>query len=168
MGMLDGGDELQGAAALGTVFHIEHAYESPGFRPSGRRSPFKTIPVGLMNSRAQLIRAGAKGGGGSWSAERVLALTGAVGRTWPLGVRMWPRCGGRVMILAIEGEGQAESTPLPVAGAPRAHRPWLVAPGAVAAARECHLFHAPYVIAENWSRLMAEVATEGIERATAQ
>jgi hypothetical protein len=69
--MLDGGDELQGAAALGTVFHIdlEHPFMKapPGFRPSGRRSPFKTAPGGFVSSRAQLIRAGAKGGGGSWS-----------------------------------------------------------------------------------------------------
>jgi hypothetical protein len=49
---------------------------SPGFRASGRRSPFKTAPGGFVNSRAQLIRVGAEGGrGGSWSAEGVLALT---------------------------------------------------------------------------------------------
>jgi hypothetical protein len=100
-GMLDGGDELQGAAALGTVFHIdlEHPLTKalPGFRPSDRRSPFKTTPVGFVNGRAQLIRAGAKGGGGSWSAEGVLALTGAVGKgRCPLGFRTWPSCGRRV------------------------------------------------------------------------
>jgi hypothetical protein len=97
--MLDGGDELQGAAALGTVFHIdlEHALAKalPGFRPSGRRSPFKTAPDGFVNSRAQLIRAGAKGGGGSWSADEVLALTGAGGKgRCPLGA--WPSSGRRI------------------------------------------------------------------------
>ena len=34
----------------------------PGFRTSGRRSPFKTAPGGF---RAQLMRAGAEGGGAS-------------------------------------------------------------------------------------------------------
>ena len=42
-----GGDDLQGAAALRAVFHIdlEHSFTRalPGFVPSGRRSPFKTL-----------------------------------------------------------------------------------------------------------------------------
>jgi hypothetical protein len=51
----------------------------PGFRPSGRCSPFKTAPGGFVSSQAQLRRAGAEGGGASpWSAEGVLALTGAL------------------------------------------------------------------------------------------
>ncbi len=59
-GMLDGGDDLQGAAAQGAVFHIdrENSFEQPG----------------------PLIGAGAaRGGTSAWSAEGVLALTGTFG-----------------------------------------------------------------------------------------
>ena len=84
-GMLDGGDDLQGAAAVRALFHIdlEHSFTKalPGFRPSGRRLPFKTAPGGFVSSRAQLMGAGAAGGGTSaWSAEGVLALTGTFGK----------------------------------------------------------------------------------------
>jgi hypothetical protein len=52
----DGGDDLQGAAAVGTLFHIdvEHPFMKalPGFRPSGQRSPFKTAPGGFVSSPA--------------------------------------------------------------------------------------------------------------------
>ena len=45
-GMFDGGDDLQGAAALRALLDVdlEHALIKalPGFHPSGRRSPFKT------------------------------------------------------------------------------------------------------------------------------
>ncbi len=55
-----------GAATLGAVFQvdIEHPFTKtvPGFRPSGRRSPFKTVPGGFVSNRAQLRRAGAAGG----------------------------------------------------------------------------------------------------------
>ena len=73
-GMFDGGDDLQGATALGAVLDVdlEHSFTKalPGFRPSGRRSPFKTAPGGFVSSRAQLMGAGAAGGGTSaWSAE---------------------------------------------------------------------------------------------------
>ena len=93
-GMLNVGDALQGAAALGAVFHIDLktlVYETlPGFRPSGRRSPFKTAPGGFVSSRAQLIRAGAKGGGTSpWSGEGVLALTGTLGKPDPGTLPVW-------------------------------------------------------------------------------
>ena len=38
-GMFDGGDDLQGAAALGAVFHIdlEHSFEQPSPSHEGRR-----------------------------------------------------------------------------------------------------------------------------------
>ena len=69
---------------MGAVFQvdIEHPFTKalPGFRPSGRRSPFKTAPGGFVRSRAQAMGAGAAGRGTSpWSAERVLALTGTFG-----------------------------------------------------------------------------------------
>ena len=52
-GMLDGGNDRQGAAALRAVFHIdlEQSFTKalPGFRPSGRRSPFKTAPGGFVS-----------------------------------------------------------------------------------------------------------------------
>jgi adenosylmethionine-8-amino-7-oxononanoate aminotransferase len=72
------------------------------------------------------------------------------------------------MSLAIgAGQGQAASTPLPLAGAPRALRlcPWAVTRGGVAA---FSYFMPAYVITEDEIRLMAEVATESIERATAE
>ena len=75
-GLLDGGDDLQSATALGAVRHVdlEHSFLKalPGFRPSGRRSPFKPAPGGFVSSRPQLMEAGAAGGGTSpWSAEGV-------------------------------------------------------------------------------------------------
>ena len=83
--MFDGGDDLQGAAALGTLLDddLEHPFTKalPRFRPPGRRSPFKTAPGGFVSSPAQLRRVGAGVGGASpWSAEGVLALTGALGK----------------------------------------------------------------------------------------
>ena len=92
----------------------------------------------------------------------VLALTGAAGKgRCPLGVRMW-----RVAADGT-GQGQAASTPLPLAGAPRAHRLclWPVARGGVAA---FSYFMPAYGITEDDIRFMAEVATEGVERATAE
>ena len=70
---------------MGAVFQvdIEHPFTKalPGFRPSGRRSPFKTAPDGFVSNRAQLRRAGAAGGGASaWSAEGVLGFTGTLGK----------------------------------------------------------------------------------------
>ena len=68
-GIFDGGDDRQGATTLGAVFQvdIEHPFTKalPGFRSSGRRSPFKTAPGGFVSSRAQLMRVGAEGGGAS-------------------------------------------------------------------------------------------------------
>ncbi len=58
-GMFDGGDDLQGVAALGAVFPIdlEHSFTKalPGFRPAGRRSPFKTRSRRFCDSRAQQL-----------------------------------------------------------------------------------------------------------------
>jgi hypothetical protein len=73
-GMLDGGDDLQDATVLEAVLDVdlEHSFTKalPGFRPSGRRSPFKTAPSGFVSSWTQLMEAGAAGGGTSaWSAE---------------------------------------------------------------------------------------------------
>ena len=57
--VFDGGDDLQGAAAVGAVLNIDLEH------------PF---------NQAQLMRAGTEGGGASpWSVEGVLALTGALG-----------------------------------------------------------------------------------------
>jgi hypothetical protein len=72
--MLDGGDDLQGDNALEAVLDVdlEHSFTKalPGFRPAGRRSPFKTAPGGFVSSWPQLMEAGAAGGGTSaWSAE---------------------------------------------------------------------------------------------------
>ena len=61
----------------------EHSFTKalPGFRPLGRRSPFKTAPGGFVSSRAQLMREGAEERGASaWSDEGVLTLTGALGK----------------------------------------------------------------------------------------
>ena len=67
-GIFDGGDDRQGATTLGAVFQvdIEHPFTKalPGFRPSGRRSPFKTAPCGCEQP-AQRMRVGAEGGGAS-------------------------------------------------------------------------------------------------------
>ena len=95
-GMLDGGDDLQGATALGALLDVdlEHSFTKalPGFRPSGRRSPFKTAPGGFVSSRAQLMEAGAAGGGTSaWSAEGVLALTGTFGTMSGRSLALRPR-----------------------------------------------------------------------------
>ena len=63
---------------------IEHPFTKalPGFRPSGRRSPFKTAPDGFVSNRAQLMGAGAAGGGTSaWFAEGVLGFSGTLGMT---------------------------------------------------------------------------------------
>jgi hypothetical protein len=73
------------------VFHIdlEHSFTKafPGFRPWGRHSPFKIAPGGFVGSRAQLMGAGAAGGGTSaWSAEGVFTLTGTFGKP---GTGMW-------------------------------------------------------------------------------
>ena len=75
---------FRGAATMGAVFQvdIEHPFTEalPGFRPAGRRSPFKTAPGGFVSSWAPLMETGAAGGGTSaWSAEGVLALTGTFG-----------------------------------------------------------------------------------------
>jgi hypothetical protein len=60
-GLFDGGDDLEFAATVGAMFHIdiEHPLTNtfPGFRPSGRHSPSKTAPGGFVSSRAQLMRA---------------------------------------------------------------------------------------------------------------
>ena len=45
-GLFDGGNDLEFAATMGAMFHvdIEHPFTKAfhGFRPSGRHSPFKT------------------------------------------------------------------------------------------------------------------------------
>ena len=60
-GIFDSGNDLQGATTVGAMFHVDIEHPStktlPGFRPSGRRSPFKTAPGGFVSSRAQLMRA---------------------------------------------------------------------------------------------------------------
>ena len=68
------------------------------------------------------------------------------------------------------GEGQGASSPLPLAGAPRAHRLFhgLSRGVLLRPLGDVIYFMPPYVITEDEIRLMAEVATEGIERATAQ
>jgi len=57
--MFDSGDDLQDAAAPGALLdvYLEYPFTKalPGFRPSGRRSPFKTAPGGFVSSPAQLI-----------------------------------------------------------------------------------------------------------------
>jgi hypothetical protein len=60
-GIFDGGDDRQRATTLEAVLQvdIEHPFTKalPGFRPAGRRSPFKTAPSGFVSSRGQLMRA---------------------------------------------------------------------------------------------------------------
>ncbi len=60
-GIFDSGNNLEVAATVRAVFHVDIEHPStktlPGFRPSGRRSPFKTAPGGFVSSRAQLMRA---------------------------------------------------------------------------------------------------------------
>ena len=63
-GIYDGGDDRQGAAAVGALFNIDIEY------------PFE--------NRAQLRRASvAAGGASAWSAEGVWALTGTPGKPGP-------------------------------------------------------------------------------------
>ncbi len=61
-GVFNGSDDFQGAPAMGTVIDIDIEYPFtktlPGFRPSGRRSPFKTAPGGFVSNRALLMRSG--------------------------------------------------------------------------------------------------------------
>jgi hypothetical protein len=96
-GVYDGGDHLQGATAMGAVLQIdiEHPFTKalPGFRPAGRRSPFKTAPGGFVSEqRAQLRRAGAAGGGASaWSAEGVLGFSGTLGMISGRSLALRPR-----------------------------------------------------------------------------
>ena len=60
-GLFAGGNDLQVAATVRTVFDVDVEYPFTkaflGFRPSGRRSPFKTAPGGFVSSRAQLMQA---------------------------------------------------------------------------------------------------------------
>ena len=60
-GIYNGGDDSQGATAIGTMLDVDIEYPFTkalhGFRPSGRHSPFKTAPGGFVSSRAQLMRA---------------------------------------------------------------------------------------------------------------
>ena len=48
------GDEFQGAATVGAKFHVDIEYPFtktlPGFRPSGRHSPFKTASGSFVSS----------------------------------------------------------------------------------------------------------------------
>ena len=57
--IFDGGDDFQSAAPLGALLDVdlEHPFTKalPGFRPSGRRSPFKIAPGGFVSSPPQLI-----------------------------------------------------------------------------------------------------------------
>ncbi|MGH8628402.1 MAG: hypothetical protein ACREYC_25090, partial [Gammaproteobacteria bacterium] len=74
-GMLDGG-----ATALGALLDVDlepsFTKARSGFRPSGRRSPFKTAPGGFVSSRAQPMgEAPRQGAPPRWSAEGVWALT---------------------------------------------------------------------------------------------
>jgi hypothetical protein len=58
--VFDGGDDFQGTAPVRAGFDVDIEYPFtkalPGFRPSGRCSPFKTAPGGFVSNRAQLMR----------------------------------------------------------------------------------------------------------------
>ncbi len=60
-GIFNGGDDLQGATTVETMFYVDIEYgftkAFSGFHPSGRLVPFKTVPGGFVSSRAQLMRA---------------------------------------------------------------------------------------------------------------
>ncbi len=60
-GIFNAGNDFQGATTVGAVFDVDIEYPFtkalPGFRPSGRRLPFKTAPGGFVSKRAQLMRA---------------------------------------------------------------------------------------------------------------
>ena len=81
--MFDGSDDRQGAAALGAVLDVdlEHSFTKAllGFRPSGRRSPFKTAPGGFVSSWPELMEAGAAGGAPQRGPLRGLLCEGCNG-----------------------------------------------------------------------------------------
>ena len=60
-GIFDSGNDRQGAPTVGAMFHVDIEPPSTktllGFRPSGRRSPFKPAPDGFVSGRAQLMGA---------------------------------------------------------------------------------------------------------------
>ena len=83
-GIFNGGDDLQGATTEGASFNVDIEYPFtkalPGFRPSGRRSPFKSAPGGFVSKRAQLMRARVdRGGAPSGSSKVSLRVSGLPG-----------------------------------------------------------------------------------------
>ena len=60
------GSWIQAAAALRALLDVDIEYPFTkalrGFRPSGRRSPFKTAPGGFVSNRTPLRRTGAAAG----------------------------------------------------------------------------------------------------------
>ena len=78
-GFLDGDDDFQFAHAVRAVFDVDIEYPFtkilPGFRPTGRRLPFKIAPGDFVSSRAQLMRTDAEEwGASSWASEVFFAF----------------------------------------------------------------------------------------------
>jgi adenosylmethionine-8-amino-7-oxononanoate aminotransferase len=126
-------------------------------RAGVRRS--RRVPAVFVSSRAQLTRAGAKQGadhGPRGGKGTLPALRPHVAEVRHTGIILVMQLGARLPYPWQERRGTLRLCP------------WPVATGAVAATRDVIYFMPPYVITEDQIRLMAEVATGGIECATAQ